>query len=289
MHAPERTLPPPTATGAFVLPTTPLLRLAGVALPTGVRLHYAEYGNRAGAPVIMLHGLSDSWRSFELVMPLLPERLRLIMPDLRGHGDSEKTPDGYAPAEMAADVLALMDALDLPWTAVVGHSLDNLVAQHVALAAPERVARLVLLGSATSLQGAAGMDDFAAAIDAEGGPEEPVSEAFARGFQESTIHRPVPPDFLDGAVAASRKLPIRVWQAIGRAFLATPPTAGLGAHRVPTLLLWGERDTYMSRAEQDALLAMLPSARLTVLPDTGHALHWERPAEVARVLEGFLG
>ena len=63
---------------------------------------------------------------------------------------------------------------------------------------------------------------------------------------------------------------------------------GLGAHGIPTLLLWGERDAYMLRAEQEALLARLPSATLTALADTGHAPHWERPAAVADALRPFL-
>lgn len=264
-------------------------RTAGVALPTGVRLCYAELGDPAGHAVLLLHGLSDSRRSFDRLLPLLPPSLRLIVPDQRGHGDSDRPDDGYTLPALAADALALLDALGVARATVVGHSLGSFVAQRLALAARERVAGLVLVASASAPDRMAGADDFAGAIaglGASGDPDGPAPEAFVREFQASTVHVPVPADFMEDVVAASLRLPVRVWQALAHGLLAADD-ADRG-HRLPTLLLWGERDAYMLREEQDALLARLPAATLVTLADTGHAPHWERPVETAAALAPFL-
>jgi non-heme chloroperoxidase len=135
--------------------------------------------------------------------------------------------------------------------------------------------------------GTAGMGEFAAAVRALAGPDGPAPLDFGRDFQASTVHRPVPSAFMDSAVAASRRLPVRVRRALLDGMLATEPPAGLAALRAPTLLLWGERDAIFPRAEQDALLRLIPGARLAVYPGTGHAPHRERPAEFARDLARF--
>ena len=69
-----------------------------IALPTGVTLQYAERGSQTGVPVIFLHGVSDSWRSFKHVLPLLPPTIRALAITARGHGDSGRPPSGYATA-----------------------------------------------------------------------------------------------------------------------------------------------------------------------------------------------
>jgi pimeloyl-ACP methyl ester carboxylesterase len=147
------------------------------------------------------------------------------------------------------------------------------------------VVGLVLVGSATEARRLAGVAELKRAVDALA---DPVPAAFTREFQASTVHRPVPPQFLARVSDDSRRLPARVWRALLAAMLAEPPAAGLRAFGAPALLLWGERDAYVPRAEQDALLALIPGATLTTYPATGHAPHWERPAAVARDLARFV-
>ncbi|HEX2190153.1 MAG TPA: alpha/beta fold hydrolase [Longimicrobiaceae bacterium] len=255
-------------------------------LATGVRLRYLEQGDPGGHPVILLHGLSDSSLSYAHVLPLLPAHLHVYALDLRGHGDSERPDAGYGMRDLAADVVALMEAEGLPPATLVGHSLGSLVAQQVALAAPERIARLVLVGTGTTGRRIGDVEELDAAIAAL---TDPVDPEFVRGFQEGTIHRPLPEGFVDRAVAESLKLPARVWQRLMAGMLATEPPTGLRGRGIPILMLWGDHDTVFSRAEQDALLEMLPGAALRVYADTGHALHWERPAEFARDLLEFIG
>jgi pimeloyl-ACP methyl ester carboxylesterase len=91
-----------------------------------------------GPPLLLLHGWPEFWLTWEPVMTRLAHRFTLIAPDLRGFGDSDK-PDGpYGPDQHAADMLALLDALDLPKVGVVGHDVGGAVMQPLARNAPER-------------------------------------------------------------------------------------------------------------------------------------------------------
>src|SRR5215467_6735498 len=78
------------------------LQFRTVQLKTGVRLHYAQQGNRTGEPVILLHGYSDSWFSYSGVLPLLPAKYRVYVLDQRGHGNSERPFQGYSLPTFAA-------------------------------------------------------------------------------------------------------------------------------------------------------------------------------------------
>ncbi len=268
--------PPPAPAGGA--------RQAEVRLANGVRLRYQEQGDRAGRAVVMLHGLSDSSYSFSRVLPLLSRVHRIVVPDLRGHGDSDRPLEGYRPRDLAEDVLQLMDALRLERATVVGHSMGTFVAQRVALAAPDRVTGLVLIASATTAHNEALLEVQRSLADLP----EAVPERFAREFQVSTTHVAPPEDFMAGVVAECRKAPARVWRAAIGGLIAEERFTGLGQARIPALLLWGERDGLFSRADQDALVEVLPVASLKVYRETGHAPHWERPREVARDLERFL-
>jgi pimeloyl-ACP methyl ester carboxylesterase len=116
---------------------------------------------------------------------------------------------------------------------------------------------------------------------------EPVDPAWVRGFQESTLARPVPDAFLETIVAESLKLPARVWQALIDPTLRIDRSQRLGEITVPTLLAWGDADEIATREDQVALLQALPDARLHVYPGGGHAFHWEEPAVFAADLAAF--
>jgi non-heme chloroperoxidase len=259
-------------------------RFADVRLSTGVRLRYLEQGNPAGRPVILLHGLTDSWFSFSRVLPGISNAHRVFALDLRGHGDSDRPAAGYAPREMAADVIAFMDALGIRRATLLGHSMGSFVAQQAALAAPERIAGLVLIGSATAVRNRVTLE----LREAMASLPDTVPADFAMEFQASTVHQSVPEDFMIRVVAESRKVPARVWRAALAGLLETERFSGLGRSRIPSLLIWGDRDGLFSRLEQQALVAALPIASLKVYRETGHAPHWERPEEVVRDLERFL-
>ena len=264
-------------------PPSPLT-FGEVQLPGGVRLHYAEQGEPDGEPVILLHGYSDSWFSWSRVLPLFPASWRVYALDQRGHGESDRPLSGYAMRDLGADVLAFMDAKGIRRATVVGHSLGGFVAQQVAIQAPDRIERLVIVASGPDVRMVNGVAELEAAVL---GLADPVPVEFIREFQASTIHVPVPPEFYERVVAESTKLPARVWHALLKGMVDATP-ADLSAARFPTLLLWGDKDAVFPRATQDDLQARIPGARLLVFPETGHAVHWERPEQFAEDLRDFV-
>lgn len=265
----------------------PVLRTRSIAVDPDVTLHVTERGSPVGTPVVLLHGLSDSWLSYGLLLEYLPNNLRLIGVDLRGHGLSSKRPGVYSLDAMANDVRVVLDSLRIPSAVIVGHSLGSLVAQHVAARSPSRVDALVLIGSARSGGHFDAVDGLRAVLSELTELEASVPEAFAREFQYSTVNAPVPEAFMESAVTNSLRLPVRVWQRIVDD-LSTAPEPQLKTGRfIPTLLLWGTGDLITPRSEQDALLRKF-DARLVAYDSTGHAPHWERPRDVAVELANFI-
>ena len=268
----------------------PQPRFATADLATGVRLHYAEQGDPNGEAIIFLHGYSDSWFSFSGVLPLLSPEYHAFAFDQRGHGDSDKPECCYTLDDYAADVDAFMDAVGIDEATLVGHSGGTIIAPRVALNYPHRVSRLVLVGAAT-IAATVGTNNEAMLGLAEEvrALEDPVPTEFAREFQESTIHRPIPEEFLSTAVSESLKLPAHVWHDyMERIILAGGHAVQLREINAPTLLLWGKQDAFFPREEQEQLTSTIPDTRLEVYPETGHAVHWERPEQVVRDLEAFM-
>ena len=255
-----------------------------LTLPTGVTLECIEHGQPDGVPVLLLHGVTDSWRSFEHVLPLLPPSLRAIAVTQRGHGDASR-PDTYHYGDMAADVVALMDALQVPSAVIVGHSMGGQVAQRVALEYPTRVRGLVLLASFHTLRGHEVIQElWDTGIAAM---RDPIDPAFVRDFQESTVATPIASAHMDNFVAESLKVPARVWRAAFREFLDAE-IGVIGRISVPTLVISGGKDLLSRPQERSALLAAIRGAVAVDYPDAGHAVHWERPAAVAAEIGRFV-
>jgi pimeloyl-ACP methyl ester carboxylesterase len=261
---------------------TPPVQFHEVRLPSGVRLRYVDQGPATGPAVLMLHGYTDSWFSFSRVLPLMPPGTRVIVPDQRGHGLSDRPDHGYAMDDFAADALQLMDALQLRTATVVGHSMGSFVARRIAEKAPGRVTHLVLMGSAPIPMNA-GLRELKSAVNEL---TDPIDAAFARGFQESTVMKPVPAEFMNQAIDGSLSVPARVWKSALAGLMAYAPT---GAPGCPTLVLGGAGDSVFSRKEQEELAASIPGASLEIIDGIGHTLHWEDPERFAASLARFLG
>lgn len=97
--------------------------IKSVELPTGVTLQYIEQGSPSGVPVLLLHGISDSWHSFELVLSHLPESIHAFALTQRGHGDSSRPETAYRYRDFTADMAAFIDAHNIEAAVVVGHSM----------------------------------------------------------------------------------------------------------------------------------------------------------------------
>ena len=256
-----------------------------VSLSTGVRMEYVEQGPVDGVPLVFLHGVTDSWHSFERVLPLLPPGIHAFAVSQRGHGDSSRPASGYRFTDLSEDLLAFMDAMRLPRAIITGHSMGASVAQRFVIDHPDRVSGIVLMAAFSDFDDP-GIADFVASSIAP--LTDPIAPAFAQEWQQSTLAQEMAPDHFDTIVTETLKVPARIWREVFDGFLKTPPfTNQLARVSVPTLLMWGDRDTYASRAAQDRLLEAIPHARLITYDGFGHALHWGNPARITGDLVTF--
>jgi non-heme chloroperoxidase len=255
-----------------------------IRLGTGPQLHYAEQGGADGQPVVFLHGWPDSWFSFSRVLPLLPEGLRTLSIDQRGFGESDRPESGYRIADFAADVVAFMDALEIERAALVAHSYGSFVARCVALHAPGRVSRLVLIGTGFSVSNPVFLELQASLRDLP----DPIPVEFAREFQASTAYLPLPEEFFERIVVESLKLPARLWTVMIESLIEYDDAAQLSKIAAPTLLLWGDRDELFPRTHQDRVVNAVHGAELKIYEETGHCPNWERPERVAADISAFV-
>lgn len=253
----------------------------------GIRMRYEVQGE--GPPAVLIAGLSYGLWTWRWVAPLLARSHRVITFDNRGIDGTDKPPGPYSGAMLAQDTLGLMDALDLPPCAVAGLSMGGMVAQELALARPDRVARLALL--ATNFGGPNCLPPTAPALaamtDRSGGPRA-IAE---RGLKVNSA-----PDF--PARHPDRVADyFRYREAInmtGESYLAQLQVglghnaeARLHALKMPVLILQGDQDVVVPPGNAELLARRIPQAQVRVLPGAGHFLPMERPEEVADLLAAF--
>jgi non-heme chloroperoxidase len=264
--------------------TTP--KIKSVELPGRVKLPYVEQGDPSGVPVVLLHAIADSWRSFEPVLSELPESIHAFALTQRGHGDASRPARGYYSRDFAADLVAFMDALYLEAAVVVGGSSGGFVARRFAIDHPERTLGLVFLGSPAILRDKPGVQEMWDSTISE--LKDPISSDFVREFAESTLAQPVPQAFLETIVQENLKVPARVWRATFKGLLDDRSLRELYKIKAPTLILWGDRDAILPRSDQEFLATAITRSRLLVYTGAGHAFYWEEPGRVASDLAAFI-
>jgi pimeloyl-ACP methyl ester carboxylesterase len=257
-----------------------------IALPNGQSLAVVEVGDAGLPPVLLVHGYGDNSRSFSLLAPHLADRFRLLAVDLRGHGASSAPECCYALSELAYDLRLVLDVLQIERASLVGHGLGGMLGQVFAARWPERLDRLALIASAPSMSEAAARDGWLwEQVHALEAPIEPGG-----GFMQERYATPGPvdPDFLERQMAESAAVPAHVWRSLLYELQVTEPGRVLWGVEAPTLILWGEEDALVDRADQDQLRAALPEATFGALPGLGHNPHWEDPAGLAAAIGAFL-
>jgi pimeloyl-ACP methyl ester carboxylesterase len=246
------------------------------------RVHGDDEADADVEPLLLLHAWGESRGSFDRLIPLLTG-FRVYAPDLRGQGEADKPEGGYALAEQAEDAAAILDALNVPRAVVVGSSSGGYVAQQLAIAHPEKVAALVLVGCPLSLHGRA---PFADEVDRL---TDPLDEDWVReSLSWFPLLHGVPAWFIEDRVRDGLRMPARVWKGIANGLCEAMPPTEAGTIHAPTLILWGAEDGLLPRGDQETLAARIPGSWLKVYPGVAHLVLWECPERVAEDTTAFL-
>jgi len=247
-----------------------------------------------GVPVTLLHGFTQSGRSWRELIAHMPEGWKWIVPDLRGHGETQVWKGAVCTMDACtADLLKLWDVLEVEKTHLVGYSMGGRLALHVAARHPERLLSLVTIGAHAGLDEDAregrrrGDEALAARIEKDG------VEAFARywgslplfaGIERrgpnyvAEIHAERLRNHAAGLACSLRGMGAGVME---------PLWDDLGHVTIPCTFVAGQLDHgYVASARR--LASALPNGRLEIVPRAGHTVHQERPDAFARVLSDHL-
>ena len=185
-----------------------------IALPDGETLAYIDRGERSGPVVVLIHGYTDSARDWVPMLPYLSKHYRLILVNIRGHGQSSKPECCYTRLDFAYDIKLLLDALAVSRADIVGHSLGSIIAQTFAEYWPERTAHVVLISSTGGTPPGRQEKpafDFGAEIRKLKEPIDPDSPFMIAWWDSPT---PVDPDFIRRQRKDAAGIPLRVWLAV---------------------------------------------------------------------------
>jgi pimeloyl-ACP methyl ester carboxylesterase len=261
-----------------------------------MRLHWAEIGEgNQRVPVVLLHGLNDSYLTWKRVAPALAVDRRVLMPDLPGYGLSDRPDASYELRWHAHVVVNWLEAIGLEKVDVVGHSFGGGVAQMMLLECPAKIRRLVLVAA-----GGLGRQ-VTPALRLASLPR--VVELFGQHFMALGTRVA-----LRGNRAAFSKQEIRELSAMNgmpgsaRAFARTVRdvidwrgqrrTFFQGAHELaelpPIAVCWGDRDTIVPAAHGRAFAAFVEGVVLRQFEGCGHYLHHEQPRALAQTVRDFL-
>jgi pimeloyl-ACP methyl ester carboxylesterase len=279
--------------------SAPLVRIESRVIH-GYRRVYRIAGS--GPPVLLIHGIGDSSDSWRPILSELAKHHTVIVPDLLGHGRSEKPRADYSVAAYANGMRDLLSVLEVDQVTVVGHSLGGGVAAQFAYQFPERCQRLVLVGSGGIGRTVSPLLRLAAIPGVELlmplfglPPVRTVSRwgadllrqlhtALGRDAEEVLAVFDALPD-TDARRAILRTLRSGVdWRGqvitmLDRAYLA---------EGIPTLLIWGRRDAIIPLGHGRLAHAAMPGSELEIFDEAGHFPHHNDPDRFVRIVSDFM-
>lgn len=234
--------------------------------------------------VLLLHGFTHTGASWDPVVTALGERYRAVAPDIRGHGSASDA----EPVTLRA-VLGDIEAISPDRFTLVGYSMGGRIALHAALAMPNRIERLIMIGASPGIADAAereqrrrGDEDLADGIE-----RSTVAE-FAARWEAIRVLAGQPQEVL-AAVRSDRlsNTPVGLARAMRGLGTGALPSAWvrLGELEMPVTLVVGERDEKF-RSVADQMAERMQTARVEIVPGAGHAVHLEAPMRIAEVIAG---
>jgi pimeloyl-ACP methyl ester carboxylesterase len=230
------------------------------------RSRVSSHVTGSGQPLVLVHGLSGSSRWWQKNTAALAERFRVYTIDLIGFGGSRRS-GRFVLDEAAARLVDWMDEVGLERAHLVGHSMGGLIAVKLALDAPERLCRLILV-SATVVPFTWGYVGHGTRM-ARALPRVPLAFLFVL------------------ATDTLRAGPLTVLRA-ARQMFATDVREHLERITVPTLAIWGDRDPLVPKEVGEQVAAAIPGTRLIVIKHAGHVAMWEQPAAFNQSVIDFL-
>jgi 3-oxoadipate enol-lactonase len=255
----------------------------GTVTAAGVRIAYEEAGS--GPPLLLIHGLGYPRWGWEPVVEPLAKTHRVITFDNRGIGDSDAPPGPYDTATMAADAVAVLDAVGVRRVHVMGASLGGMIAQMVALDHAHRVDRLILACTTPGGAEAHPLPEATLALIREAA-DLPAEEATRRLTANALASQHPLEDLLARRMA--RPQDPAAWQAQSAASLGHDAFGRLGGIPAPTLVLHGTADRVVDPRNAPLLARSIPGARLEWLPGQGHLFFWEDPDDTVERVRRFL-
>ena len=268
--------------------------MANVNLPTGVNLYYESHG--AGEPLVLIPSTAFSaevWKPYQV--PQLSKSVNLIIHDPRGCGRSSARQQVYTLDQMANDVIALLDHLQISSAHVLGHSMGGRIALTMALNFPGRVKSLIMAASGSGQAARPGPDCIPGLPHwlvirlVEKGFEKSLREEycetsafFTKDFRERYSERVE--EFFQLAWATHAKLPEYIHLIIARHNWEA--THRLGDVQCPTLVLVGDGDAGRSNhlAQAEILTHRIRGAELKVLKGQSHGFFWQAPEETNEII-----
>jgi pimeloyl-ACP methyl ester carboxylesterase len=250
-----------------------------------LNLHLLEAGR--GQPVLFLHGLGACGEDWLLQTPVFAQHFRMLAPDFRGHGHSDDSRGRITVARLAQDMAALLAALDIPSTHIVGWSLGGLVAQQLALDFPAVVQRLVLVNTFAHLWPTNLRETFVLGRRVVTSLLLPI-ETTARVVAFDLFPKPDQSFLRERVMSRVGGNNQHEYRKYIRAVRSFDLRRQLSRIHAPTLVITGENDNVVPRGSQLQLVRSIPHAEWKLIQDSGHATPIDQPDEFNRVVMEFL-
>jgi pimeloyl-ACP methyl ester carboxylesterase len=259
-------------------------------------LHVAVGGDPDALPIVLVHGLGGTWRSFGQVPERLAERYRVVAIDLPGFGRSKPLPDRTFPLDVVGDRLAeALDDLGIDRHLLVGHSMGGGVAIAYAAERPQRVSGLVLIAPAGLVASGAvrpswrrpGLHRLGREATRFAEPLLVASGRLRRAALSRLVHDPDALRRADVLALVRGSVRGRATGPAGIEIVHAGLLDRIDRLTMPTVVIWGERDHVVGPGGAARFARALPDGRLVFLPDTGHLPQLERPDEVVQAISGL--
>jgi 3-oxoadipate enol-lactonase len=246
-------------------------------------VHVQADGPAEAPPLLLLHSLGTSLHVWDAQAAALAERFRVIRPDMRGHGLTSVTAGPYRLEGLAADALAVLDAMGVDRAHVAGLSIGGAIAQGLAALAPGRVRSLILCDTAMAFPPESVWRERAATVRSHG-MEPIVAPVLSRWVTEDFLADPA----AEGLRAMLRRTDPEGYAGAAEALAVGDLRTGTTALRVPTLVIVAEHDIATPPSVAREITNAIPGAALTVLPGAAHIPTVQIPDAVTAAMHGFL-